>query len=207
MIENLSKAKKPELVAEIELFRKAGIEGVAADADLKTNAALVAEIERLTAEHGHPVELDAEFIAANPSLSKILITAGAQEGEIVFAEEADIEESAKLDAEAGERARIVADIKELGVDITDDEAMQLTTDELKAKLEAAQGSAGKVAPAVAPGAELVYYHGGDKGAGITVVRVDNVVAYGKAYKDVVLVNGQTHRLTPEQYSDTVRARA
>lgn len=198
---DLKKAKKADLEAEIELFRAAGATDVAAAADLGTNKALVAEIERLTEANGIPVKLDAEFVAANPALAKILTAAGAGADEIVYAEEADVEEAAKLDAEVVERNDLIKQLADLGLA---EQADTKTTQELRDALAVAQKGTG--ATDTVANNELVYTPNG-KGTGVTVVNVNNVIAYGKQYKDVQLVNGQTHRLTPEQFEADVAPRA
>lgn len=205
MIADLKKAKKADLIAEIELFSEAKVEGVAAVADLKTNAALVAEIERLTAANGLPVKLDAAFAEANPSLAKILTAAGATEGEIVFAEPADLEESAKLDAELAERTTIIEKLGAANVAFSSDESTEALRIKLSEVKDVTDVDAGIAAPSEVV-EDLVYNHNGSTKTPETVVRVANVIAYGKQYKDVVLVNGTTHRLTPEQYAESVTPR-
>lgn len=142
----LADAKKGELDAELDLYREA----LGADADVATfgfmskNADRVAEIERLRATHGHPVRLDADLKGSHPALAKILGDAGAAEGDIVFAQEADVTEAARLHAEANLRNEIVSELKTLGFDPGD--VTDLTTDHLADKLaqaKAAQSSNNK----------------------------------------------------------------
>lgn len=136
MIEKLSKANKAELEAEVALYREfPGVE-IAAEADLNTNAKLIEEIEKLRAQHGYPVSLTDEFVAENPTLSKILIEAGAAAGSTVLAELADLDQAKELDTEAAVRTELLAELKELGVEPVEPETK--TTAELEEKLAEAK---------------------------------------------------------------------
>lgn len=215
MIADPKKAKTPELEAELALYREAGIEDVADAAALTNNAKRAEEIERLTKAHGMPVKLDAEFIKENPTLAKLLKESGAEEGEIVFAEEADTEKAAALDAEAAKRDELVKELAKYDIEPVDVSA--LTTEDLEAKL--AEAKASKNTSSTAPkeeqtpvGAKEQVYQEHDEdgvahGLVYTVASVNNVLFNGKSYKDVTLVNGETRRITPKQFEIDVTDRA
>lgn len=215
MIETLSKAKKADLEAEVALYREAGVE-TALDENLDTNAKLVEEIERLQKEHGFPVKMTEEFANDNPELAKILTAAGAAKDEVVFAEPADLEQVKAIEAEAAEREEILAELKDLGIEELDPNLKTLS--ELKEELEKAKanknsnGGAGvapkkptEETPADAK-EDLVYFHS-ENAQPVTVVSVANAIAFGKSYKDIVLVTGETLCLSPDEFNSQVKPRA
>lgn len=187
MLLNPSEAKKSELIAELDLYSRAGVEFEALPGNA-TNKARAELIEKLGAEHGYPVELTPEFIAENEVLAKYLLENGAQEGEIVFAEDADMEEVEKLleaqngaddDAEAGDGSDDEND------DSNDEEASDEPA-EVEENDEEAQP-------------DLVYQNK-------TVVSVTDVLVGGRAMKDVHVVSGETFRLSFEEFDRDVRER-
>lgn len=210
----LADAKKAELEAELELYREGGIEDVATFGFTSKNSDRVAEIERLRALHGQPVKLDAEFIDSNKELAKILLGQGATEDEIVFAEDADVEQAAALDKEVAHRDEIFKSLEHLGVQITP-EVSTLSTDELEAKLKEVSAAAPEVkeekkgpegqskdsVPHDQDGGqpELVYQRK-------TVIRVENTIANGTSYKDVTVATGETFRISPEEFDAEVKPR-
>ena len=210
MLVDIKKAKTAELEAELALYREANVPVKAAE-ELTNNAKRVEEIENLAKEHGYPVKLDADFIADNAVLAKHLIANGAKEGEIVFAEDADVEVVQKIEGQ-------IEFLKEKGVDLTGEE----TPEELDKKVSeftaghTTPGTTANTPPAnnvaakatrpsisnvakVATNIEMVFQKK-------TVIRTSDVVIQGKLYKEVAVATGETFRLTPEEYKSQVVAR-
>lgn len=184
MIADIKKAKRSELEEELDLYREAGTQGVADSDSLPNIATVKTEIERLQAEVGYPVKLTPEFIKENDTLAKFLIEQGAQEGDIVFAEDADLEEVAKIEAQ-----------------IKEDADAKRTADEAAAVNQNA-GAAAPTDPAngtVAITPDLVYQ-------GKTVTNVVNAIVHGKAYKDVYVASGECFRMSPDEFTKDVTPR-
>lgn len=172
----LNKATKADLEAELELFREIeGIE-VAPTADLTNNEKRSAEVERLQKEHGIPVRLSQEFADANPDLAKVLIDNGAQIGDIVFAEEADVETAKEM-----ETKRLAA--LETG------------------NKEGDENAPTKPIARKAPEPEDLVYLGKS-----TVIKVVDAIAHGRSYKDVYTAHGESYRLTHEEFERDVTPR-
>lgn len=179
MIDTKAKGlKRADLETELELYREAGTQGVAKNEDLSNVKACVEEIERLQKEVGYPVKLTQGFTEENPTLAQYLVEQGAKEDDIVFAEEADLEEVAKIEAK----------IK------ADNEAAEV---EAKRLQDEAEGKKGDEVKASAP--DLVYN-------GKTVVNVVSAIVHGKTYKDVYVASGECFRITPEEFTKDVKER-
>lgn len=170
--------KRADLEAELDLYREAGTQGVAENKDLSNVKACVEEIERLQKEVGYPVKITPELVAENTVLGAYLIEQGAQEGDIVFAEDADLEEVAKLEAKAK------ADNEEA------EEAKRLQD-------EAGKGSSNTTITDIQK--EFVYLNK-------TVISVNNAIVHGKTYKDVTVASGETFRMSPDEFAKEVTER-
>lgn len=216
MLLNPEKAKKADLEAEIELYREALGEGndVAALDTLKTNADKAAEVERLRKEHGSPVRVDEAFLEENKSLVALTVKAGDELtiGEIVFFGDDELAQAREADITAGRIAALTEEIVALKPDFEFGAEGETTVEGLEKVLADLKSPAGEPTPTLGRSntttrtvpvkdvaADLVYEKK-------TVIRVSNTIAHGKSYKDVTCADGQTYRLTPEDFKRDVKPR-
>lgn len=205
MLLDLEKAKKAELIEELGLYVKAGIE-VAKFGITASNAARVAEIKRLQGTVGIPVEITEKFAEENPELAAFYKAQGEEfkVGEIIFAEEVDFEAAKKLAAEAGvDLPPTPPAPTDLGPEPKEPEEPAASVGGIFGTVppvptEMGLMGASMVVAAAVP-AELVYNRK-------TVSRVGDVIVSGRSYKDVTVASGETFRLTQEEFARDVQPR-
>ena len=192
IFKDITKLKRAEAEEELDLYREAGIQNVVASDDLKNVGVCIEEIQRLQKEVGYPVKLTPEFVAENDVLAKFLMENGAVEGDIVMAEDADLEEVAKIEAQ------LKADADKKRQDEEDAAAAENKKGEQNSGNSATTGAtasagANKVQP------DLVYQ-------GKTVVNVANALVHGQSVKDVYVASGECFRMSQVEFDKEVKLR-
>ena len=174
MIVDMKKVKGEELDIELALYKKAGIKFNWETNFFKKKAL----VERLIVDEGYPFEITEQFLAENEVLGKFFISKGAKLGDIVFGDDADFTELAKMEGEKNPESKIDEPVKE----ITKPKPTTRTVLE-------------KPLPVPAP--EYHYM-------GKLVINIENRIIRGRIHKDVKVSSGETFTLTTEQFNEHVK---